>query len=272
MHQSELEAAQQYVTEHGPSPRLGIVLGSGLGQFVAQLEDSVSLDYDQIPGMPSSTVSGHAGKLWLGTIAGQPVACLQGRVHLYEGHSVDRVVFGVRLLAQLGTQSVLLTNAAGGLGSGLTPGALMLITDHLNLTGHNPLVGGALDSETRFCDMSRAYDLRLRQLADQAATALGLKLAKGVYAGVLGPSYETPAEINMLKTIGADAVGMSTVAEAIALRALGVKVGAVSLITNLAAGLSPSELSHAEVKTTAAKSQKHFTSLLHRWCRLILEG
>jgi purine-nucleoside phosphorylase len=189
---------------------------------------------------------------------------------LYEGHSAAAVVYGVRLLAQLGVRSVLLTNAAGGFGADFTTGDLMLLTDHLNLTGHNPLAGGLSGSRSRFCDMTSAYDSGLRALAAQAAAELGITLRQGIYAGVLGPSYETPAEIRMLQALGADAVGMSTVLETIALRQLEVRVGAMSLITNLAAGLSPTPLSHEDVKATAAVSQTRFSALLHRWCELVL--
>lgn len=266
----QLVGAERFVTEHGPRPELGVVLGSGLGDFAEQLEGAVDLAYSEIPGMPMSSVSGHAGKLWLGALAGRPVACLAGRSHLYEGKSSEQVVFGVRLLARLGAKVVLLTNAAGGFGRQYTTGTLMLITDHLNLTGHNPLVGSLPEASTRFCDMTRAYDVRLGELADQASLELGVPLERGVYAGVLGPSYETPAEIKMLQVLGANAVGMSTVLETVALRALEVRVAAMSLITNLAAGLSDTTLSHDEVKATAAKSQRHFTSLMRRWCELIL--
>ncbi len=265
-----LEAAADVVAAHGPSPRLGIVLGSGLGGFVHSLSTPVSVAYASIPGMPKATVEGHAGRLWLGTVgdAGPAVACLEGRCHLYEGHPASSVVFGVRLLAKLGATAVLLTNAAGGLSPQLKPGQLMLIVDHLNLTGQNPLVGIAAQDGQRFCDMTRAYDSDLGALAQQAADEVGVALECGVYAGVLGPSYETPAEIRMLSVLGAQAVGMSTVLETIALRQLGVRVAGISLITNLAAGLSGTELSHREVQEIAAKSQTGFARLVARWCEL----
>jgi len=248
---------------------LGIVLGSGLGDFVRSLSEAHAVSYADIPGMPPTTVSGHAGQLWLGSIANQPVACLSGRAHLYEGHRPEVVVFGVRLLAQLGVRAVLLTNAAGGLGESLAAGDLMLIDDHLNLTGANPLVGEVV-SGPRFPDMTRAYDPALGALARQAASELGFELKRGVYAGVVGPSDETPAEIRMLARLGADAVGMSTVLETIALRQLGVRVAAISLISNLAAGLSDAELSHDEVQQMAQASGQRFTSLMLRWCELVL--
>lgn len=275
--EDDLTRAAQFVarrllasdTEQISRPVLGLVLGSGLGNFAEQLEQAASVAYREIPAMPVASVSGHAGQLWVGKLAGQNVVCLQGRVHSYEGHSPERVTFGVRLLAQLGVETVLLTNAAGGFGQGLAPGDLMLITDHLNLTGQNPLVG-ALRSGPRFCDMTRTYDPLLGKLAEQAAAELELPLKRGIYAGVLGPSYETPAEVRMLERLGAHAVGMSTVLEAIALRQRGVRLAAISLISNLAAGLSERELSHDEVKATAAQAEADFGALMARWCQLIL--
>jgi purine-nucleoside phosphorylase len=205
----------------------------------------------------------------LGMLAGKRLACLQGRVHAYEGRSVDEVVFGVRLLARLGAKCVILTNAAGGLADELEVGDLMLIDDHLNMTGKNPLVGVGDDGGSRFCDMTEAYDPELGKAAMRAAQELGLTLRRGVYAGLLGPSYETPAEIRMLKTVGASAVGMSTVLETIALRHAKVRVAAVSLITNAAAGLSKEPLDHEEVKAIARESERHFSTLLERWCQHI---
>ena len=266
---AELNAAADSITEQGPRPVLGIVLGSGLGAFARSLQAARSLSYTEIPGMPGTSVSGHAGELWLGSIANRPVACLSGRAHLYEGHRPEVVVFGVRLLARLGVQAVLLTNAAGGLGEGLAAGDLMLVEDHLNLTGANPLVGEVV-SGPRFPDMTRAYDSVLGQLAEQAALELGIRLKQGIYAGVVGPSYETPAEIRMLQRLGADAVGMSTVLETIALRQLGVRVAAISLISNLAAGLSAAELTHEDVQRTAQASGQRFAALMLRWCELVL--
>jgi purine-nucleoside phosphorylase len=246
-------------------PQVGVVLGSGLGAWASHLEQAESLPYAGIPHMPTPSVAGHSGKLWLGQLGAVRVACLEGRVHAYEGHGVERVVFGVRLLAALGCRSVLLTNAAGGIRADLTPGTLMLLTDHLNLSGRNPLVGWSPEGHPPFIDLTHAYDAQLADAARAAARELGQNLAEGVYAGLLGPSYETPAEIRMLRTLGADAVGMSTVLEAIALRERGVRVGAVSCITNLAAGLSPAPLSHAEVQQTAADAKGRFASLLDAW-------
>ncbi|MFO7177714.1 MAG: purine-nucleoside phosphorylase [Pseudomonadota bacterium] len=253
-------------------PRVGVVLGSGLGAFAERLSRRQIVPYEEIPYFPVPRVLGHAGNLCVGDVGGATVACLQGRVHAYEGHALDRVVFGVRLLAAIGCHTVLVTNAAGGIGDHLAPGDLMLITDHLNLTGRNPLVGPEENPERRFPDMSEAYDPALRAAAKGAAQDLGIALKEGVYAGVLGPSYETPAEIRMLRTLGADAVGMSTVLEVIALRHLGVRVGAVSAITNRAAGLSATPLRHDEVQETARKMQKTFVRFLTRWIELATEA
>jgi purine-nucleoside phosphorylase len=258
-------AAAHLQRERPEPPRVGVVLGSGLGAWATRLQQSESLPYGSIPHMPTPTVAGHSGKLWLGKLGTTRVACLEGRVHAYEGHAVERVVFGVRLLAALGCRSVLLTNAAGGIRADLTPGTLMLITDHLNLSGRNPLVGWSPDGHATFVDLTRAYDAELAAAASAAASELGQTLAEGVYAGLLGPSYETPAEIRMLRTLGADAVGMSTVLEAIALRERGVRVGAISCITNVAAGLSPATLNHEEVQQTAAAARERFTALLDAW-------
>jgi len=246
-------------------PRVGVVLGSGLGGFADQLEAATRIPYVEIPGMPRSSVAGHAGNFCSGLLAGIPVACLQGRAHVYEGNSPARSAFGVRLLAALGCRVVLLTNAAGGIHPSFEPGDLMLITDHLNLMGGNPLCGANYGDGPRFPDLSQAYDARLQELARTTALAVGVTLREGVYAAMLGPSYETPAEIRMLRALGADAVGMSTVPEVIALRQLGVKVGAISCITNLAAGLSKTLLDHAEVEATARRSREAFSSLLTGW-------
>lgn len=250
------------------TPRIGVVLGSGLGRFVEALRDPLRVPVEQLPNMPRPSVAGHSGALCFGHVADVPVASFQGRVHLYEGHAADEVVFGVRLLARLGCHSVLLTNAAGGIRLDLEAGTLMLIVDHLNLTGHNPLQGFA----EPFVDMTYAYDPMLQSAARQAAHQLKLKLREGVYAGVLGPSYETPAEIRAVRALGADAVGMSTVLETIALRQMNVRVGALSCITNVAAGLSANELTHEEVTATALRMEDSFTHLLRRWIELADES
>lgn len=270
-HLSQLEKARATVFGHTDiRPRVGVVLGSGLGAFGDTL--SLKIPYADLPGMPTPHVLGHPGNLCLGHVGEASVACLQGRVHAYEGHELSRVVFGVRLLAKLGCRAVLLTNAAGGIGPHLAPGRLMLIEDHINFMGRNPLVGPNDDAlGTRFPDLSRAYDPRLGELAMQAALGAGVPLMRGIYAAMLGPSYETPAEIRMLRALGADAVGMSTVPEVIALRHMGVRVSAISCITNLAAGISPTPLNHLEVEQVAKRTRESFTNVLSRWVELAFE-
>jgi purine-nucleoside phosphorylase len=263
---SRVQLAAAFIAERSRErPSIGLVLGSGLGGFADELSEAVRVPYAEIPEMPQSRVAGHAGNLCLGRVAGVPVACLQGRAHIYEGNTPARAVFGVRVLAELGCHTVLLTNAAGGIHPSFAPGDLMLITDHLNLMGANPLCGPNFADGPRFPDLTFAYDRRLRALAREAAEAAGVTLREGVYAALLGPSYETPAEIRMLRALGADAVGMSTVPEVIALRQRGVNVGAVSCITNLAAGISAQLLDHREVEATAARARQAFTTLLTRW-------
>ncbi|HEX4335857.1 MAG TPA: purine-nucleoside phosphorylase [Polyangiaceae bacterium] len=254
------EAALAVRPRIGEVPAVGVVLGSGLGGFATTLGGLVRIPYSEVPHFRTTSVAGHAGSLCVGDVGGTRVACLAGRVHLYEGHPVEDVVFGCRLLASLGCRVVLLTNAAGGIGEGLRPGSLMLIVDHLNLTGKNPLLGGP-----HFVDLTRAYDVDVVGAARDAAKDEGVALAEGVYAGLLGPSYETPAEIRMLRTLGAHAVGMSTVMETIALRALGVRVGAMSCITNFAAGLSDAVLDHDDVQATALAAERTFKAVLTRW-------
>jgi len=251
-------------------PAVGVVLGSGLGAWADGLGAATRVPYADVPHLARSSVAGHAGNLCVGRARGVPVACLQGRVHLYEGLEPERVVFGVRLLARLGCRAVVLTNAAGGLDPAAAPGDFMLITDHLNLMGKNPLAGpneGALGP--RFPDMTAVYDAELSELAREAARETGVALHEGVYAGLLGPTYETPAEIRMLRTLGAAAVGMSTVPEVIALRHMGVRTAAISCITNLAAGLSPTRLDHGEVEATAARARDRFAALLSAWVQRI---
>jgi len=263
---SKLSEAATFVQRStaGSRPRVGLVLGSGLGALADELVNVVRVPYASIPHHPTSSVAGHAGKLCLGELGGVPVACMQGRVHAYEGHPLSRVVFGARLLAELGCDAVLLSNAAGGIAERLAPGNLMRIDDHLNLMGDSPL-RGAVARGPRFPDMSRAYDAELGEHCAAAARDAGVALARGVYAALLGPSYETPAEIRMLGVLGADAVGMSTVPEVIALRQMGVRVAAVSCITNLAAGRSVEPLSHSEVEATAARVKDDFIRLFKGW-------
>jgi purine-nucleoside phosphorylase len=255
------EATRAVVSRAVVSPRWGVVLGSGLGGFAERLDGLVRVPFGDVPHMPRTNVSGHAGELCFGRSAGVPVACLRGRVHLYEGHAVDRVVLGVRLLVELGCRFVLLTNAAGGIRRDLSPGTFMLITDHMNLSGENPLKG----LPDPFVDMSRAYDPEIADAARRAARDADIGLAEGVYAGVLGPSYETPAEVRMLARLGADAVGMSTVVEAIALRHAGARVGGLSCITNSAAGVTEAPLRHSEVQDVGSRVAEPMIELLRRW-------
>ena len=248
------------------TPRVGIVLGSGLGDFADTIAKPVKIPYRDLPHMPDSEVVGHAGNFCFGEVERTPVVCMQGRVHLYEGHSPDKVVQGVRTMARLGAQFVLLTNAAGGLEPTWAAGDLMVIADHINLTGSSPLVGPEDESiGPRFPDMTQAYDPMLRGWLHDAARTAGIALREGVYAGLLGPQYETPAEVRMVRGLGAQAVGMSTVHEVIALRHMGVRVGALSCITNLAAGIAGTPLSHAEVEATARSRREDLVAILRGW-------
>jgi purine-nucleoside phosphorylase len=232
-------------------PGIGVVLGSGLGAFADALAEATEIPYPEIPGWPASTAVGHAGKLVLGRLDGTQVAVMAGRAHLYEGHSAAQVVLGVRVLHSLGVRKMVFTNAAGGINLSLERGELVLISDHINLQGSNPLVGP--NDETlgpRFPDMSDAYCRECREVAKEVAAELRIPIGEGVYAAMLGPSYETPAEIRFLRIIGADLVGMSTVAEVIAANHLGMKVLGISCVTNMAAGILPQKLSHQEVLET----------------------
>jgi purine-nucleoside phosphorylase len=247
-------------------PEVAIVLGSALGDFANSLGDAVTMPYDQLPHWPASRVIGHEGKLVVGKVAnagGRTIAALAGRCHVYEGHDLRTVTFAVRVLGVLGVKTLILTNAAGGVNTSFLQGALMVIDDHINLVGSNPLVGPNDERfGVRFPDMTEVYSARLRRLADQAGKAMNLLLPHGVYAGLLGPSYETPAEIRYLRTIGADAVGMSTVPEAIVARHMGLEVLGISCITNMAAGVLPQPLDHAEVMETARRIRGQFIALL----------
>jgi purine-nucleoside phosphorylase len=248
------------------APRVGVVLGSGLGAFADGLGDLVKIPYSEIPNLPASKVVGHAGNLCFGNVDDVPVVCMQGRIHLYEGHPIWQVVHGVRTMARLGVKCVLLTNAAGGLADGWMAGDLMIVTDHLNLMYHHPLLGPNEDAlGTRFPDMTNAYDVELRTQLEEVSREEKIGLRQGVYAGLLGPSYETPAEIRMLKVLGAQAVGMSTVPEVIALRHMKMRVAALSCITNLAAGIGKGELDHKEVEETAKARRADLQKLLRGW-------
>jgi purine-nucleoside phosphorylase len=235
-------------------PEVAITLGSGLGQLAAKVRDAVRIPYDEIPGFHAPTVPGHKGELVIGTLGSRVVVAQSGRFHMYEGYGADVSALPVRIFADLGVSTFVVTNAAGGIRPGFVPGTIMLISDHLNLTGRTPLLGPALPGEERFPDMSAAYDPDLRARARRVAATLGIAVEEGVYAGLVGPSYETPAEIRMLATMGADAVGMSTVMEVVAARARGLRCLGISNITNAAAGLGDTKLSHAEVMEAAAKT------------------
>lgn len=249
-------------------PKVGVVLGSGLGAFADTLEGLHKIPYGDLPHMPASAVAGHAGNFCFGRVAGVPVVCMQGRVHAYEGHPLSAVVHGVRTIARLGVGSVLITNAAGGLEPSWAPGDLMLVNDHMNLTGTNPLIGPNDDAlGPRFPDMTYAYDRELQQALRDVAREAGIPLREGIYAALNGPSYETPAEIRMLRMLGAQAIGMSTVVEVLALRHMGIRVGALSCITNLAAGIAGQPLDHKEVEETARARRPELIKLLTGWVR-----
>jgi purine-nucleoside phosphorylase len=237
----------------GRSPEVAIVLGSGAGHVAELLSDPVRIPYGRIPGFPEPTVIGHGGELVAGTLGGKVVLAQSGRFHMYEGHSAELTALPVRVFGALGVRTLLLTNAAGGIRRTFRAGTLMLIADHLNLTGRNPLIGPVLDGEERFPDMSDPYDAGLRAIARRVARERGVVLDEGVYAGLLGPAYETPAEVRMLERIGADAVGMSTVIEVIAARARGIRCLGISTITNPAAGTTAAKLSHTDVIEVAER-------------------
>jgi purine-nucleoside phosphorylase len=241
----------------------GIVLGSGLGAFADEMKDALNIDYREIPHWPASNVIGHTGRLVGGTVHGRRVLALSGRVHFYEGHDLRTVTFAMRVISRLGIRTLLLTNAAGGINTRFAQGALMLIDDHINLLGSNPLVGPNDERfGPRFPDMSEVYSTRLRALAMEAARDIGLPLEHGVYVAVHGPSYETPAEIRAFRTLGADAVGMSTVPEAIVARHMGLEVLGISCISNMAAGVLPRPLNHDEVMQTTERVRGEFIALL----------
>ena len=257
------EAADAIRSRVPEVPAIAIVLGSGLGDYADSLANAVSIPYGDLPHWPVSRVIGHEGRLVVGASRGRTIAALAGRSHRYEGHDLKTVTFGVRVLGLLGIKTLILTNAAGGVNTSFSQGALMVMDDHINLTGDNPLVGPNEDRfGPRFPDMTEVYSVRLRGIADRAAADLNLVLPHGVYAVLLGPSYETPAEIRYLRTIGADVVGMSTVPEAIAARHMGIEVLGISCITNMAAGVLPQPLDHAEVMETARRIRGQFIALL----------
>jgi purine-nucleoside phosphorylase len=257
-------AAAGYIkslTHH--EPRLGLILGSGLGDFADKVENATSIPYSQIPNFPISTVPGHSGKLVLGTVSGIPVAVMQGRVHAYEGYSTKEVTFPTRVLGLLGVERLIVTNAAGGINTSYGQGAIVSISDHINLTGANAVLGpNEPRFGERFFDMTNAYSSALRQLARDEANKQGWKLDEGVYVAVLGPSYETPAEIRAFRTLGADLVGMSTVHEVITARHMGIEVLGLSVVTNMAAGVLDQPINHKEVMEIGRRIAGQFTNLL----------
>jgi purine-nucleoside phosphorylase len=261
---SRAEAAAQFLLLQSTlCPTIGLVLGSGLGSFADELSEATRIPYANIPYFPLSTAIGHAGQMVIGNVGEVSVAAMQGRVHLYEGYSSNEVAFPMRVFGRMGIRAVILTNAAGGINLEYNQGALVVISDHINLQGNNPLVGPNDDRlGPRFPDMTQAYCKPYREIALQAARRLGKTVHQGVYAGLLGPSYETPAEIRYLRTIGADLVGMSTVAEVIAARHMGLKVLAISCVTNMAAGISDEVLKHEDVLATGERVKGDFVALL----------
>lgn len=253
------EAAQFLLNKVNQKPEIGLILGSGLGVLAEEIEDAVSIPYEDIPYFPISTVEGHAGELVIGSLSGKRVAAMKGRFHFYEGYTFEQVTFPVRVMKSLGINTIIVTNAAGGVNEEFEPGDLMLISDHINLMGGNPLIGKN-DNRlgVRFPDMSEAYKRELRELAKAAAARVGISVKEGVYAGNTGPAYETPAEVRMARVLGADAVGMSTVPEVIVARHSNVNVLGISCISNMAAGILDQPLSHDEVIETTEKVRANF--------------
>ena len=258
------EQTAQVVLERVPGviPRIGLVLGSGLGGLADRFGAAEAIPYSALPGFPEPAVEGHAGVLVLGTLAGVPVVAMRGRAHLYEGHAVREATFPIRVLAALGVRGLFLSNAAGAINPGFMPGDLMAIRDHINLMGRNPLVGTVVPGDPRFPDLSAAWDPELRLVLHEASRSTGVALREGVYAAVLGPSFESPAEVRMLEGLGADAVGMSTVPELITARARGVRCFGVSCLTNYAAGIGSQPLDHEEVIETTERVADQFQNLV----------
>ncbi len=260
----QIEESAAYIRTALPQlPEVAMILGSGLGVLADSLEHATTIAYHNIPHFPVSTVEGHAGELVVGELSGKQVVIMKGRFHLYEGYTATEVSFPIRVLKTLGVKTLIVTNAAGGINTAYSSGELMLIQDHINFTGRNPLIGpNADDFGVRFPDMSEAYSKRLRALAHETATSQGFTLQEGVYVGLLGPSYETPAEIRMFRVLGADAVGMSTVSEVLVARHAGIEVLGISCISNMAAGILDQPLSHEEVMETTERVKGKFLSLV----------
>jgi purine-nucleoside phosphorylase len=265
LYESAEHAARVIRSRTTDTIRIALVLGSGLGGFADDFDDSVAIPYEDIPGFPRSTAEGHAGRLVIGKVDQVPVVAMQGRVHFYEGYSLEQVTFPIRVFQLLGIKTLILTNAAGGVNVQLSQGALMVLSDHLNLMGDNPLRG---PNDTRFGprfpDMTTAYSPELQEIVIEEARALGVEIRRGVYAALAGPSYETPSEIHMLRNLGADAVGMSTVPEVIVARQMDIEVLGISCITNLAAGITDAPINHEDVMATGDRVREMFTRLMRR--------
>jgi purine-nucleoside phosphorylase len=264
--QDLVNEASEYIRQNVPfMPTTGIILGSGLGAFVDSMKNQITLDYDLIPGWPSSTAPGHAGRLVYGILNGSPLLVMQGRVHLYEGYSMEDVTFPTRVLGQLGLGNLIITNASGGIDHGLVPGDLVLIHDHINFMGQNPLIGPNCDNwGPRFPDMTYAYDRKLMDLASKSACEEKIQLKRGIYIAFSGPSYETPAEIRMSRILGADVVGMSTVPEVIVANHMGMRVCAISCVANYAAGMTSEKLTEEEVLNEMSRASDKLVRLLGR--------
>lgn len=257
------EAKETIVSKTNYQPKIGLILGSGLGVLADEIDEAKIIKYDEIAHFPKSTVEGHKGQLVIGKLQGKEVIAMQGRFHFYEGYSMQQVTFPVRVMKALGVEILIVTNAAGGINASFNPGDLMIITDHINMMGTNPLIGPNIDEfGPRFPDMSQAYNRSLIEIAKQCANQLNISVQEGVYAGVTGPTYETPSEIKMLRTFGGDAVGMSTVPEVIVANHAGMKVLGISCISNMAAGMLDQPLSHDEVIETTDKVRTNFIKLV----------
>ncbi|KAA0550346.1 purine-nucleoside phosphorylase [Bacillus sp. BGMRC 2118] len=264
MDKMQIERAASYIKEKlNSEPKIGLILGSGLGVLAEEIQNPTTLPYHEIPEFPVSTVEGHAGQLVIGELEGVQVVAMQGRFHFYEGYGLDKVTFPVRVMKEIGVETVIVTNAAGGVNTSFKAGDLMLITDHINNMGQNPLIGpNNAEFGVRFPDMSAAYCPSLRAKAKEVASGLGISLQEGIYVGNTGPSYETPAEVRMIRTLGGDAVGMSTVPEVIVARHAGLKVLGISCISNMAAGILDQPLTHDEVMETTEMVKTSFLSLV----------
>lgn len=260
----KIQVSSDYILKKSNySPQIGLILGSGLGSLVDLIDNAEFFPYGELPNFPVSTVEGHAGRLVIGTLKGKTVVAMEGRFHYYEGYNMEEVTFPIRVMKLLGVKTIIVTNAAGAVNTGFKSGDLMLIKDHINVSGINPLIGKNLDSfGTRFPDMSNAYDKDLRKIVQNIATSLNLNIKQGIYAMMTGPTYETPAEVRMVRSIGADAVGMSTVPEVIVANHCGLKVIGISCLTNMAAGILDKPLNHNEVIETSNRVKNDFMSLM----------